>query len=80
MFASGYLNVNILKDFFFKSTIGIDVTDSREGIYKDKNTVANLGVKSTSSVQADNDWRYTWGEYTELLQNIWETWTNCNDW
>lgn len=60
MFASGYLNVNILKDFFFKSTIGIDVTDSREGIYKDKNTVANLGVKSTSSVQADNDWRYTW--------------------
>ena len=52
MFASGYLNVNILKDFFFKSTIGIDVTDSREGIYKDKNTVANLGVKSTSSVHA----------------------------
>lgn len=33
---------------------------SSTAIYKDKNTVANLGVKSTSSVQADNDWRYTW--------------------
>lgn len=60
MFASGYLNINIIKGLTFKSTIGIDISDMREGIYKDKNTVQNLGEKSTSSVQADNDYRYTW--------------------
>lgn len=45
MFVLGYLNVNILKDFFFKFIIGIDVIDSWEGIYKDKNIVVNFGVK-----------------------------------
>ncbi len=55
--------------------------DSREGIYKDKkNTVANLGVKSTSSVQADNDWRYTWENILNYSKTFGETWTNCNDW
>lgn len=39
MFASGYLNANILKGLTFKSTIGLDINDSREGIYKDRNTI-----------------------------------------
>ncbi|WP_083580598.1 TonB-dependent receptor [Bacteroides ilei] len=60
LFASGYINLNIGAGFTFKSTIGIDIHDSREGIFKGKNTVQNLGEKTTSSIQSDNDYRYTW--------------------
>lgn len=73
MFASGYLNANILKGLTFKSTIGLDINDSREGIYKDRNTIGEgyLGQKSTSSIQSDNDYRYTWENilnYTTILE------------
>lgn len=60
LFASGYINAQIYKDLLFKTSFGIDVNDMRDGLFMDKNTIKNLGVKSTSEIRTSNDYRYTW--------------------
>lgn len=70
LFSSAYLDVKILNDLFFKSTIGLDISDYRRGYYKGYNTVANAGRNSTSGVQLTNALNYTWENtlnYTKVV-------------
>lgn len=70
LFASAYLDVRFYKALFFKSSIGLDINDSREGVFMDRNTLQNLGVKSVSSVTSDNDYRYTWENTLNYHQTL----------
>jgi TonB-linked SusC/RagA family outer membrane protein len=60
LFSSAYLDVKILKDLFLKSTIGLDLRDYRRGYYKGYNTIANVGRNSSSGVEINNSFNYTW--------------------
>lgn len=60
LFSSAYLDVKITNDLFFKSTIGLDFRDFRNGYYKGYNTVANAGRNSVSGVKLENNFNYTW--------------------
>src|SRR5690606_33133596 len=43
LFTSGYLDVRFNEDLIFKSTIGVDIHDFRNGYYRGHNTLANVG-------------------------------------
>lgn len=60
MFASSYLQANILSGLTFKTSFGLDLQDLREGTYKGKYTLQNIGQKSTSSLDNKSVHRYTW--------------------
>ncbi|WP_234734208.1 SusC/RagA family TonB-linked outer membrane protein [Tellurirhabdus bombi] len=60
LFTSAYLDVQIQPDLLFKSTIGLDIRDYRNGYYKGYNTVANVGRNSNSGVSINNTMNYTW--------------------
>lgn len=60
MFSTAYLQVTILPKLIFKSSIGLDLQDTREGTYKGKYTLANIGQKSTSSLKYVSNDKYTW--------------------
>jgi TonB-linked SusC/RagA family outer membrane protein len=60
LFTSAYLDIRILKDLFLKSTIGLDLRDYRRGYYKGYNTIANVGRNSSSGVEINNSFNYTW--------------------
>ncbi|HEV7379432.1 MAG TPA: SusC/RagA family TonB-linked outer membrane protein, partial [Dyadobacter sp.] len=60
LFTSAYIDVKITDDLIAKSTIGLDIRDYRRGYYKGYNTVANAGRKSTSGVEINNAFNYTW--------------------
>lgn len=60
LFTSAYLDINLAKDLFFKSTIGLDIVDYRRGFYKGYNSIANVGRNSNSGVELNNRFNYTW--------------------
>lgn len=60
LFTSAYLDINIAKDLFFKTTIGLDIADFRRGYFKDYNTIANVGRNSSSGIEITNRFNYTW--------------------
>jgi TonB-dependent starch-binding outer membrane protein SusC len=60
LFSSAYLDVTLHRDLLFKSTIGLDIRDFRNGYYRGHNTVANVGRNSTSGVNVNNNFSYTW--------------------
>ncbi|MCC9135571.1 SusC/RagA family TonB-linked outer membrane protein [Pontibacter silvestris] len=60
LFSSAYLDVKIFEDLLFKSTIGLDIRDYRNGYYRGHNTIANVGRNSTSGVELTNNFNYTW--------------------
>ena len=60
LFTSGFLDIKFHKDFLFKSTIGIDVNDVRNGYFRDYNTIANAGRNSTSGDNIETFFQYTW--------------------
>lgn len=60
LFMTGYVNAEFIKNLVFKSDIGIDINNSREGEFADKNTLTNLGVHTTSSIENQNSYKYTW--------------------
>lgn len=70
LFTSGFLDIKFHKDFLFKSTIGIDVNDFRNGYFKDYNTIANVGRNSVSGNEVKTFLQYTWENtlnYTKQL-------------
>jgi len=72
LFTSGYLDIKIRPDLLFKSTIGIDVQDFRNGFYRGENTLANVGRKSNSGVNTTTFFKYTWENtlnYTKTFGN-----------
>ncbi len=60
LFTSAYLDIKLAKDLFFKTTIGLDIADFRRGYFKDYNTIANVGRNSSSGVEINNGFNYTW--------------------
>ncbi|WP_345241652.1 TonB-dependent receptor [Nibrella saemangeumensis] len=60
LFSSAYLDVNLYEGLLFKSTIGLDIRDYRNGYYRGHNTLANVGRNSTSGVNLNNTFNYTW--------------------
>ncbi|GEO06081.1 SusC/RagA family TonB-linked outer membrane protein [Adhaeribacter aerolatus] len=60
LFSSAYLDVQLHKDLLFKSTIGLDIRDYRNGFYRGHNTIANVGRNSRSGVNISNTFNYTW--------------------
>ncbi len=60
LFSSAYLDVSLHKDLLFKSTIGLDIRDYRNGYFRAHNTVANVGRNSSSGVTINNTFNYTW--------------------
>jgi TonB-linked SusC/RagA family outer membrane protein len=60
LFGSGYLDINLHKDLVFKSTIGIDVQDIRNGYFRAANTLANVGRNSSSGDSTTTMVKYTW--------------------
>ena len=60
LFSSAYIDVKVTDDLFLKSTIGLDLSDFRRGYFKGYNTVANAGRNSTSGVEINNTFNYTW--------------------
>jgi TonB-dependent starch-binding outer membrane protein SusC len=60
LFSSAYLDVKITNELFLKSTIGLDFRDYRRGYYKGYNTIANVGRNSSSGVELNNYFNYTW--------------------
>ncbi|MDB5261586.1 MAG: collagen-binding protein, partial [Adhaeribacter sp.] len=60
LFSSAYLDVKLHADLLFKSTIGLDIRDFRNGFYRGHNTIANVGRNSTSGVNINNTFNYTW--------------------
>jgi TonB-dependent starch-binding outer membrane protein SusC len=60
LFSSAYLDVQLHKDLLFKSTIGLDIRDYRNGYYRGHNTIANVGRNSTSGVNLNSNFNYTW--------------------
>jgi TonB-linked SusC/RagA family outer membrane protein len=70
LFTSAYLDIKFHKDFLFKSTIGLDIQDDRNGFYRGYNTLANVGRNSTSGHISTNLFKYTWENtlnYTKTL-------------
>jgi TonB-dependent starch-binding outer membrane protein SusC len=60
LFTSAYLDVKIINDLYLKSTIGLDLQDYRRGYFKGYNTIANVGRNSSSGVEINNSFNYTW--------------------
>ena len=60
LFTSAYLDVKLYNDLLFKSTIGLDIRDFRNGYYRGHNTVANVGRNSVSGVNVNSNFNYTW--------------------
>jgi TonB-linked SusC/RagA family outer membrane protein len=60
LFTSAYLDIQVMKDLFLKSTIGLDLRDYRRGYFKGYNTIANVGRNSSSGVEINNAFNYTW--------------------
>jgi TonB-linked SusC/RagA family outer membrane protein len=60
LFTSGYLDIKFHEDFLFKSTIGLDIHDFRNGFYRGYNTLANVGRNSRSGHESTNLFKYTW--------------------
>lgn len=60
LFSSAYLDVKIFRDLLFKSTMGLDIRDFRNGYYRGHNTVANVGRNSVSGVNVNSNFSYTW--------------------
>ena len=44
----------------FRSTIGLDIRDYRNGYFKGHNTIANVGRNSNSGIEIRNTFNYTW--------------------
>ena len=60
LFSSAYLDVIFTPALLFKSTIGLDIRDYRNGYFRGHNTIANVGRNSTSGVNLNNTFNYTW--------------------
>ncbi|MEH6307720.1 TonB-dependent receptor [Olivibacter sp. CPCC 100613] len=60
LFGSGYIDIHLHKDLLFKSTIGIDVQDIRNGYFRAANTLANVGRNSSSGDSTTTMVKYTW--------------------
>ncbi|MGK6352334.1 SusC/RagA family TonB-linked outer membrane protein [Parapedobacter sp. DT-150] len=60
LFTSGFLDIKFHEDFLFKSTIGIDINDFRNGYFRDYNTIANVGRNSSSGDEVRTYLQYTW--------------------
>jgi len=54
MFGTGYLDWKINKNFFFKTTIGVDIVNARRGWYYGKNSIDGGGNQSSSGVEVGN--------------------------
>jgi TonB-linked SusC/RagA family outer membrane protein len=60
LFTSAYIDVKVAEDLFLKSTIGLDMIDYRRGYFKGYNSIANVGRNSSSGVEINNAFNYTW--------------------
>ncbi len=60
LFSSAYLDVKFSEALLFRSSIGLDIRDFRNGYFRGHNTVANVGRKSISGVNLNNSLNYTW--------------------
>lgn len=70
LFSTSYLQANILPELTFKSTLGLDLQDVREGMYQGKYTLQNIGQKTTSSLENCSDDRYTWENTLTYVKSI----------
>ncbi|MGE4587418.1 MAG: SusC/RagA family TonB-linked outer membrane protein [Mangrovibacterium sp.] len=70
LFASAYLQANILNNLVFKSTIGLDNQNYRRGYFKDYNTIANVGRESTSGVENNVHFSYTWENTLSYMETF----------
>ncbi|TXK52602.1 TonB-dependent receptor [Pontibacter qinzhouensis] len=60
LFSSAYLDVKFSESLLFKTSVGLDIRDFRNGYFRGHNTVANVGRKSISGVDMNNTMNYTW--------------------
>ena len=59
-FTTGYLDWDILNNLKFKSNIGIDFSNEREGFFYDKMTLDGAGVASSSGANLSSNSNITW--------------------
>jgi len=72
IFASAYVEADFLKHFKYRMNLGVDNSDTRQGIFNGSYSGANLGGISTASVENTDNYTYT-------LENILKYSQNFND-
>ncbi|MCC8142722.1 MAG: TonB-dependent receptor, partial [Tannerellaceae bacterium] len=60
MFSTSYLDWDILPGLKFKTTLGLDMQDYRQGIYYGQYTINGAGNQSHSSIENTTEQRLTW--------------------
>ncbi len=74
LFATAYLEFNLHKTWFFKSSFGIDSRNHRQGVYHAKNTLDGDSQSSQRSYISNrdypNDLNYTWDNTLHFIRSF----------
>lgn len=74
IFASAYLDFNINKTWFFRSTFGLDSRNNRQGVYFSKNTLDGDSQSSQRSYITNEDYpnelNYTWENTLNYVKTL----------